>query len=286
MAQMLGQSGDGVFIMIVDEDICHANSARDMLSSLNFHVIVYSSPKHALTFLENNAQDVAFVLAEVDMKPFSGFEFLKDAKKIRKDLQVLMMSAETTMATMMRCARLGACFLLKKPLSDDAVSNLWQHVNLKALRREKIKELLQVRGRETMDVMSYDEQASKETEANEAEEVGEVNSSEANKNVKSVQVESNEKGDGIAKICDIDAAKGAMPNKIKYELSGDLKVSSGDDHLVPEANNNVDATEGIGSNSSDEEVSNETKSAANVGKVSLVDYPDFEDDETNKPTST
>uniref|UniRef100_A0A0D9W3Q1 Response regulatory domain-containing protein n=1 Tax=Leersia perrieri TaxID=77586 RepID=A0A0D9W3Q1_9ORYZ len=253
MAQMVEQSGDGVFIMIVDEDKCHANSARDMLSSLNFHVIVYSSPKHALTFLENNAQDVAFVLAEVDMKPFSGFEFLKDAKKIRKDLQVLMMSAETTMATMMRCARLGACFLLKKPLSDDAVSNLWQHVNLKALRREKIKELLQV---------------------NEAEEVGEVNSSEANKNIKSVQVESNEKGDGITKICNIDAAKGTMPNKTKSELSGDLKVPSGD------------GQESIGSNSLDEEVSTKTKSAANVGKVSLVDYPDSEDDETNKPTST
>ena len=54
-----------------------------------------------------------------------------------------VMSVETTMDTMRRCVRLGACFLLKKPLSDDDVSNLWQHVNLKNLRREKIKELLQ-----------------------------------------------------------------------------------------------------------------------------------------------
>ncbi len=37
MAQRVGHSADGVFVMIVDEDKSHANFARGMLSSLNFH---------------------------------------------------------------------------------------------------------------------------------------------------------------------------------------------------------------------------------------------------------
>ncbi|KAB8095308.1 hypothetical protein EE612_023261 [Oryza sativa] len=89
MAQRVGHSADGVFVMIVDEDKSHANFARGMLSSLNFHVIVYSSPVNALVFLENNAQDVAVVLVAVDMKQLSGFQFLEAARVKRQDLQVI-----------------------------------------------------------------------------------------------------------------------------------------------------------------------------------------------------
>ncbi len=54
-----------------------------------FSVIVYSSPVNALVFLENNAQDVAVVLAAVDMKQLSGFQFLEAARVKRQDLQVI-----------------------------------------------------------------------------------------------------------------------------------------------------------------------------------------------------
>ncbi len=58
-------------------------------------------------------------------------------------LFVSVMSAETTMSTMMRCVKLGARFLVKKPLNEETVGNLWQHVDLKVLKMEKIRELLQ-----------------------------------------------------------------------------------------------------------------------------------------------
>ncbi|KAF0893862.1 hypothetical protein E2562_031399 [Oryza meyeriana var. granulata] len=278
MAERVGHSADGVFVMIVDEDKCHANSARCMLSSLNFYVIVYSSPVNALIFLENNAEDVALVLAAVDMKQLSGFQFLEAAKGKRKDLQVIMMSAETTMYTMMRCVQLGACFLAKKPLSDETVRNLWQHVDLKVLKVKKIRELLQDPGQVTVETISYEEQVSGETEADESEEEGEVNSNEA-KNAESVEVVSDEIGHGDAKIPNTDFAVGTM-YKTSFELS-DEKVSSGDDHVVPEANN-VHVEETMGSKNSGEQVSH--KSDAGVG-VRLVDYPDSEDDETKKSTS-
>ncbi|XP_052151355.1 two-component response regulator ORR29-like [Oryza glaberrima] len=274
MAQRVGHSADGVFVMIVDEDKSHANFARGMLSSLNFHVIVYSSPVNALVFLENNAQDVAVVLAAVDMKQLSGFQFLEAARVKRQDLQVIMMSAETTMSTMMRCVKLGARFLVKKPLNEETVGNLWQHVDLKVLKMEKIRELLQDPGQETVITISYEEQFSRETEADENNEEKEVNSFEAKK-ADSVKVQSDEKGHDNAKISNIAAAEGS-----------DEKVSSGDGHVVPKVYNNVNVEESTGSNNtSGEQVSDKIKSDARVG-VSLVDYPDSEDDETKKPTST
>ncbi|BAH92612.1 Os04g0348600 [Oryza sativa Japonica Group] len=167
-------------------------------------------------------------------------------------LFVSVMSAETTMSTMMRCVKLGARFLVKKPLNEETVGNLWQHVDLKVLKMEKIRELLQ-------------------DENNEEEE---VNSFEAKK-ADSVKVQSDEKGHDNAKISNTAAAEGS-----------DEKVSSGDGHVVPKAYNNVNVEESIGSNNtSGEQVSDKIKSDARVGVI-LVDYPDFEDDETKKPTST
>ncbi len=53
------------------------------------------------------------------------------------------MSTETTMCTMKRCVQLGARFLVKKPLDFETTQNIWQHLDLKVVRMEKIKGLLQ-----------------------------------------------------------------------------------------------------------------------------------------------
>ncbi len=47
------------------------------------------------------------------------------------------------MYTMKRCVKLGAQFLVNKPLDAGTIKNLWQYVDLKVLRMEKIKDLLQ-----------------------------------------------------------------------------------------------------------------------------------------------
>lgn len=132
-------------------------------------------------------------------------------------------------------------------------------------------------GQETVITISYEEQFSRETEAdenNENNEEEEVNSFEAKK-ADSVKVQSDEKGHDNAKISNTAAAEGSDEN-----------VSSGDGHVVPKAYNNVNVEESTGSNNTlGEQVSDKIKSDARVG-VSLVDYPDSEDDETKKPTST
>uniref|UniRef100_A0A0E0DCS3 Response regulatory domain-containing protein n=1 Tax=Oryza meridionalis TaxID=40149 RepID=A0A0E0DCS3_9ORYZ len=58
-------------------------------SNCCFSVIVYSSPVNALTILENNPQDIAVVLATVDMKQLSGLKFLEAARMKHQDLQVI-----------------------------------------------------------------------------------------------------------------------------------------------------------------------------------------------------
>ncbi|NMR88910.1 hypothetical protein HKB06_24530, partial [Vibrio parahaemolyticus] len=57
-----------------------------------------------------------------------GFKFLENAK----DLPTIMTSNNHCLNTMMKCIALGAVEFLRKPLSEDKLRNIWQHVVHKA----------------------------------------------------------------------------------------------------------------------------------------------------------
>ncbi|XP_044415322.1 two-component response regulator ORR29-like [Triticum aestivum] len=146
-----GMPSYALSVMAIDEDEFHANSAKSMLSELNYYVdlvfpvAVYTSPIEALGILEKKAHDVDFVMAAVDMEELNGFQFLEAAKNKHRNLQVIMMSTETTMYTMKRSIELGARLLAKKPLDANNIHNMWQHLDVKVLRLNKIKCLFQGR---------------------------------------------------------------------------------------------------------------------------------------------
>ncbi|CAN6227673.1 unnamed protein product [Urochloa humidicola] len=130
-------------VIVVDEDPCHANTASCMLAKLNFQVMVYTSPIEALMFLKDHEKDIDFALVEVNMKEMHGFQFLDICRESHKNLQVIMMSVEMTWPTMKSCVELGARFLVKKPLDASTISDIWQHLDKKILKREKIQYLFQ-----------------------------------------------------------------------------------------------------------------------------------------------
>ena len=52
-------------------------------------VIVYTSPREALDFLNDHAQDIDFLLVAVDMEETAGFEFLDMATEMYENIQVI-----------------------------------------------------------------------------------------------------------------------------------------------------------------------------------------------------
>ncbi|KAL6607007.1 hypothetical protein ACP70R_042660 [Stipagrostis hirtigluma subsp. patula] len=133
----------GLSALVVDEDKHHTNYLKYMLPRFNIQVTVYTSPIKALNFVKDYAQDVHFLLVAVNMKEMSGFQFLDIARNMHQNIQVIMMSTTTTMDIMKRCVELGARFLVKKPLDAPTIRNLWQHLDLRALRMKKMSNLLQ-----------------------------------------------------------------------------------------------------------------------------------------------
>ncbi|CAO1939119.1 unnamed protein product [Urochloa humidicola] len=136
----------GLSVIVVDEDKHHANSTRSMLCTFNYHAIAYTSPMKAIEFLGDHAHEVDLALVAVHMREMHGYQFLDMIREHHKNIQVIMMSEETTMDIMKRCVDLGACFLAKKPIDAHTINNLWQHLDLEDPRMDNIMKLLQGNG--------------------------------------------------------------------------------------------------------------------------------------------
>ncbi|CAL5032872.1 unnamed protein product [Urochloa decumbens] len=137
-----GLSSAKLSVLVVDEDLCHANLASCILAKHDFQVMVvmvYTSPTEALKFLKDHEKDIDFALVAVNMKEMHGFQFVDICRESHKDLQLIMMSVEIAWPTVKRCVELGARFLVKKPLDANTISDIWQHLDNKFLRWEKIK---------------------------------------------------------------------------------------------------------------------------------------------------
>uniref|UniRef100_A0A0D9ZJA2 Response regulatory domain-containing protein n=1 Tax=Oryza glumipatula TaxID=40148 RepID=A0A0D9ZJA2_9ORYZ len=102
MAQNEGIPNGRLSAMVIDEDKCHADSTRSMIcTQLNFCVTVFTSPIKALDFLQNQAEGVHLVLADVQMEEMNGFEFLKVARELHKSIQVISVGDKSTCANEM-----------------------------------------------------------------------------------------------------------------------------------------------------------------------------------------
>eukprot|EP00252_Welwitschia_mirabilis_P016727 TRINITY_DN3707_c0_g1_i1.p1 TRINITY_DN3707_c0_g1~~TRINITY_DN3707_c0_g1_i1.p1 ORF type:complete len:568 (-),score=94.40 TRINITY_DN3707_c0_g1_i1:1145-2848(-) len=121
----------GLRIIILDEDSQAVAQIKAKLESFHYTVSAFEKEADALDTIAEAEE--AFHVALVDASTGSGeggFKFLQAAR----DLPVVMMSSETCLSTMMKCIALGAVDFLQKPLAEDKLRNIWQHVVHKAFR--------------------------------------------------------------------------------------------------------------------------------------------------------
>ncbi|XP_065878243.1 two-component response regulator-like APRR2 isoform X2 [Euphorbia lathyris] len=86
------------------------------------------SKLEAMDYIEN-PESFHVAIVEVNTDNSSGsFKFLETAK----DLPTIMTSNVDCLSTMMKCIALGAVEFLRKPISEDKLKNIWQHVVHKA----------------------------------------------------------------------------------------------------------------------------------------------------------
>ncbi|KAE9613110.1 putative response regulator and transcription factor RR-A-type family [Lupinus albus] len=119
----------GLKVLLLDGDINSVAETKAKLEAMDYNVSSFSNESAALSAFLNRPEDFHIAVVEVSTSSSQGgFKFLENAK----DLPTVTTSNNQCLSTMMKCIALGAVEFLNKPLSEDKLKNIWQHVVHKA----------------------------------------------------------------------------------------------------------------------------------------------------------
>ncbi|KAG0449854.1 hypothetical protein HPP92_027071 [Vanilla planifolia] len=119
----------GLRVLLLDEDTESAAEIGTKLEAMDYIVSSYHNEKDAMEAILGKIESYHVAIVEVTTISVHGnFTFLQ----VAKDLPTIVISNAYCFNTMMNCIALGAAEFLQKPLSDDKLRNIWQHVVHKA----------------------------------------------------------------------------------------------------------------------------------------------------------
>ncbi|XP_043808605.1 two-component response regulator-like APRR2 isoform X3 [Manihot esculenta] len=119
----------GLRILLLEEDSNSAAELKSKLEAMDYIVSIFCNENEALSAISNEPESFHVAIVEVGTSNSNGrFEFLEAAK----DLPAIMISNIHCLSIMMKCIALGAVEFLRKPLSEEKLRNIWQHVVRKA----------------------------------------------------------------------------------------------------------------------------------------------------------
>ncbi|ERN09248.1 hypothetical protein AMTRI_Chr13g115240 [Amborella trichopoda] len=119
----------GLRVLLLDEDSQCAEEIKSKLEKMEYIVSTFYDENEALAALSSTAENFHVAIVEVNTGANHGsYKFLETAR----DLPTIMVSNIRCLSTMMKCIALGAAEFLQKPLSEDKLKNIWQHVVHKA----------------------------------------------------------------------------------------------------------------------------------------------------------
>ncbi|KAL4385244.1 hypothetical protein GQ457_15G008640 [Hibiscus cannabinus] len=119
----------GLKVLLLDEDSESAAELKSKLEAMDYIVYPFCNENEALSAVSSRPESFHVAIVEVNTNNNNGsFKFLETAK----DLPTIMTSNIHCISTMMKCIALGAVEFLRKPLSEEKLRNIWQHVVHKA----------------------------------------------------------------------------------------------------------------------------------------------------------
>ena len=80
-------------ILLVDDDYDIVNLFKDLLENRNYEVTGFTNPLEALEHYKTNWNRYGLVISDIRMPGMTGFDLLKDIKKIDKTISLFLMSA-------------------------------------------------------------------------------------------------------------------------------------------------------------------------------------------------
>lgn len=121
-------------IYVVDDERIIRVSLADELRDEGHEVFEFANAPTALMSLQENTPDI--IITDLKMPEMDGVEFLKRIKAFKKDIQVMMMTAHSTVATAVEAMKYGAYDYIEKPFDNEKV----------LISIQRISELIELKG--------------------------------------------------------------------------------------------------------------------------------------------
>jgi two-component system response regulator AtoC len=103
-------------ILIIDDEPEALENCRRILSRLQYECLIEHNPLRAVEVLERERPGL--VLTDLRMPGLDGIEILNAAKQLDPDIQVVLLTAYSSVQTAVTSMRQGACDYLTKPFSS------------------------------------------------------------------------------------------------------------------------------------------------------------------------
>ncbi len=118
-AAELSETRERGAILIVDDDVRHAEATADALFLVGYRCTIARSGTEGLEALRHRQYDL--VLTDLVMADVSGIEILRQAQEINPFVAVMVLTGHATIETAVEAMKRGAVDYLVKPLNIDAL---------------------------------------------------------------------------------------------------------------------------------------------------------------------
>src|SRR5262245_49315063 len=104
-------------ILIAEDDRVQRDTVADILLKAGYAVVTAASAREALEALDADAFDL--LITDLRMPEMDGLELLREARRRRPELDVVLMTAHATVKTAITAMKEGAADYLEKPFDKD-----------------------------------------------------------------------------------------------------------------------------------------------------------------------
>ncbi|XP_074568195.1 two-component response regulator-like APRR2 isoform X2 [Curcuma longa] len=119
----------GLKVMLLEKDESSALETKSKLEAMDYKVSLFHNEEDATEAASKRVESFHIAIVEVtDGDHCRNFKFLE----MVQDLPIIVISNVHCLSTMMKCIALGATEFLQKPISEEKLRNIWQHVLHKA----------------------------------------------------------------------------------------------------------------------------------------------------------
>jgi len=90
---MKGHASENKYILAVDDDSDIVTMVEQALQIHGFKVSAFTDPAMALEQFKVNCKDYTMILSDIRMPGINGYELIRKAKEIHKQVKIVLMSA-------------------------------------------------------------------------------------------------------------------------------------------------------------------------------------------------